>query len=127
MLACASDCQDIMVSAAAGHDCHVAKPQSQRAEHFHQYGCVGHSPPPRSEKPLGEDEPQGADHQVMHTPVIADSVFVELPEPLLLNVVLALELSAPAQPNAHAALEAAHQAEPDPEPVPLPASVSLLL
>ena len=151
MLACASDCQAIMVSAAAGHDCHVAghhhkghaKAQIElQDEDFHYHGCVGHSHRSRSrhgpahseqsdKQPCGEEEGEDehpiADHQLIHAPVIVDGAFVELPEHLRLHTLLVFDLGASAHPSAHAALEAAHQAEPDPIPFPLPASTRLLL
>ena len=85
------------------------------------------SPTNQSEDEHSKDEHPSADHQLIHAPVLVDGVFVELPEHVRLNTPLAFDLGASAQPSAHAALEAAHQAEPDPIPFPLPASTRLLL
>ena len=122
MLACASDCQDVIVSAGADHDCHIAG-HHHHHDHFHYHGCVGHSHGPCDE----EGEEGGADHELIQNQVVSSVVRVELPDHDVVPTWFDVDLVTCECVTTQAALEAAHQAEPDPVPVPLPASVRLLL
>ena len=123
MLACASDCQDVIVSAAAGHDCHVAGEHMEH-EHFHYHGCVGHS-----HGPCGSDDPhsESAEHELIQNQIVHTAMRVALPDAGAQQAWTLLALQLSSEPTDGTAGRAVHDAELDPVPVPQPASVRLLL
>lgn len=134
LLTCASDCQDTIVSAAMGHDCHVAGRHVERKD-FHYHGCVGHShgtPCDDSGEQAPDDETPGdapgdGSHELIQVSVLAAGVRVALPAPEIRPLVLAPVDALSLLSQERTILEAAHQSDPDPVPVPPPASVRLLL
>lgn len=155
LIACASDCQDVLVSAGADHSCHAephaapshAHPAGHHACRHHRHATDHHTPAPKATSALhahgalsplglgedhhdqdeGDDHPEGV-HELIQIAVVSAGFPCELPPHSLSATTVDLDgPDATLLSSIQIALEAAHQAEPDPVPVPLPASVALLL
>jgi len=125
MIACASDCQETLVSAAGDHSCHAPAEEARRHGcHFHGHGALDQRD--HHEEPVEEDHPEAV-HELVQISVLSAGYRLVLPEHTYTSAPLDLATEAAGLPTIHDALEAAHRAEPDPVPVPLPASVRLLL
>ena len=157
LLACASDCQDVIVSAGGAHSCHkterhtVVSALAHRTAHHHvadqhvadrhvEDGCCGHSHGPIEQSPVQkspvqkspvEQGPAPAEshgvHEVIQTLIVSCGFRADLPAHTYAGVVVARNVTTAESTTVQAVLAAAHLAEPDPVPVPPPASVQLLL